>query len=179
MSSTVCSSASQNINSGTYVPTILSKYKIYWKFIYEYLPFSIIERVEYGVGSLSKLTDILKELSISRPLIVTGTSLATKTNIVEQVKQATNCDGTIIFSGIQQYSPIENVKEALMELKKNNADGIIAVGGGSPIDAAKLLIFLYKTETGKLLKLISIPTTLSAAEYTVISGYTGINSFDW
>lgn len=58
------------------------------------------------------------------------------------------------------------------QLKKNGGDGIIAVGGGSPIDAAKIVISFYKEETDVLLKLISIPTTLSAAELTIIAGYT-------
>jgi alcohol dehydrogenase class IV len=58
------------------------------------------------------------------------------------------------------------------ELKTTQSDGIIAVGGGSPIDAAKVIISFYKEETGILLKLISIPTTLSAAELTIFAGYT-------
>ncbi len=58
------------------------------------------------------------------------------------------------------------------ELKKSGSDGIVSVGGGSPIDAAKLVINFYKEETGTLLKLISIPTTLSAAELTIFAGYT-------
>ncbi|CAF3529761.1 unnamed protein product [Rotaria sp. Silwood1] len=64
----------------------------------------------------------------------------------------------------------------MTELINTNGDGIIAVGGGSPIDAAKLIVYLYKEETGRLLKLISIPTTLSAAEYTIIAGYTDVEA---
>lgn len=59
------------------------------------------------------------------------------------------------------------------ELKKTESDGIIAVGGGSPIDAAKVVVGLYKEVTGTVLKLISIPTTLSAAESTIGAGFTG------
>jgi len=58
------------------------------------------------------------------------------------------------------------------ELKTSRGDGIIAVGGGSPIDAAKLVVSFHKEETGTLLKLVSIPTTLSAAELTITAGYT-------
>ncbi|CAF1392772.1 unnamed protein product, partial [Rotaria sordida] len=156
MSSTILPSTSQYSNSGTYVPTIL-------------------KRVEYGIDSLSKLSDVLSELSISKPFIVTGTSLATKTDIIERVKNAAGCEVAAVFSNIQQHSPIQNTRTAVAELKKNNGDGIVAVGGGSPIDAAKLIVYLYKEETGRLLKLVSIPTTLSAAEHTIISGYTDEN----
>lgn len=93
--------------------------------------------------------------------------------MIECVKSASGCEFTTVFSSIQQHSPIQNIRDAVAELHKNDNNGIIAVGGGSPIDAAKLMIYLYKQDTGRLLKLVSIPTTLSAAEYTIISGYTG------
>lgn len=37
------------------------------------------------------------------------------------------------------------------------------------------MIHLYEKEFGKTLKMISIPTTLSAAELTIMSGYTNEN----
>jgi len=130
-------------------------------------------RVEYGVGSLSKLADVLHDLSIYKPLIITGNSLATKTDVIEQVKKAAGCEVAAVFTSIKQHAPIQDIKEALAELQKSESDGIIAVGGGSPIDAAKIVISFYKEQTGTLLKLISIPTTLSAAEFTTSAGYTG------
>lgn len=131
------------------------------------------ERVEYGVGSIAKLPELLQQLSITKPFIITGTSLATKTDVIETVK---NAAGTIIggvFTTIKQHAPIEDINLAIDKLKKSESDGIIAVGGGSPIDAAKVVLSSYNDETGKLLKLISIPTTLSAAEFTIFAGFTG------
>ena len=130
-------------------------------------------RVEYGIGSLSKLADVLSELSIAKPFIITGNSLATKTDVIDQVKKAIGCQVAAVFSAIKEYAPIGDIKTAVNELKTSGGDGIIAVGGGSPIDAAKLVIYFYKEETGTLLKLISIPTTLSGTEHTSITGYTG------
>ena len=129
-------------------------------------------RVEYGVGSLAKLADVLRDLSISKPFIITGNSLATKTDVIEQVKKAAGTEIAAVFSSIKQHAPIKDIKNAVDELKKTQSDGVIAVGGGSPIDAAKIVISFYKEETGTLLKLISIPTTLSAAELTIGAGYT-------
>ncbi|CAF1932624.1 unnamed protein product [Rotaria magnacalcarata] len=125
MSSTILPTTNQYTNLGTYVATIL-------------------KRVEYGVGSLSKLADILSELSISKPFLVTSASLATKTDIIESIKNASGCESVVVFSGIQQHSPIQHIRNAVIELKMRGSDGIIAVGGGSPIDAAKLVIHLYK-----------------------------------
>ncbi len=89
------------------------------------------------------------------------------------MKKAAGCEVAAVFTSIKQHAPIQDIKEALAELQKSESDGIIAVGGGSPIDAAKILISFYKEQTGTLLKLISIPTTLSAAEFTTSAGYTG------
>ena len=128
--------------------------------------------MEYGVGSLSKLADVLRDLSISKALIITGNSLATKTDVIEQVKRAAGCPLTTVFSSIKQHAPIGDIQNAVEELKRSGSDGIVAVGGGSPIDAAKLAISFYKEQTSIVLKLVSIPTTLSAAEFTTGAGYT-------
>jgi len=53
-------------------------------------------------------------------------------------------------------------------LKDLGADTIVSVGGGSPIDASKLILHFLKEERGgPILTHVAIPTTLSAAEYTV------------
>jgi alcohol dehydrogenase class IV len=55
-------------------------------------------------------------------------------------------------------------------MKKSGSNLIVSVGGGSPIDAAKAIIyFLQKEQGGEFIRQIAIPTTLSAAEYTVSS----------
>jgi alcohol dehydrogenase class IV len=42
------------------------------------------------------------------------------------------------------------------------------VGGGSPIDASKAMIYQMQQENGgEFIRQIAIPTTLSAAEFTV------------
>lgn len=72
------------------------------------------------------------------------------------------------FSEIGQHSPIADIKKGVQVLKDLNADAIISVGGGSPIDASKLILHFLKEERGgPVLTHIAIPTTLSAAEYTV------------
>ena len=116
---------------------------------------------------------MLTELSISKPFVITGNSLVTKTNVIEQVKSAAGCQVVAVCSAIKQFAPIEDVQAAVSELKKSGGDGVIAVGGGSPIDAAKVVISFYKEEVGKWLKLVCIPTTLSAAEQTITAGYIG------
>lgn len=72
------------------------------------------------------------------------------------------------FSEIGQHSPIADIEKGVQVLKDLNADAIVSVGGGSPIDASKLILHFLKEERGgPILTHVAIPTTLSAAEYTV------------
>jgi len=72
------------------------------------------------------------------------------------------------FSEIGEHSPIAGIKRGLQVLKDLDVDTIVSVGGGSPIDASKLILgFLKEERGGPILTHVAIPTTLSAAEYTV------------
>lgn len=72
------------------------------------------------------------------------------------------------FSEIGEHSPIAGIKRGLQVLKDFDADTVVSVGGGSPIDASKLILgFLKEEQGGPILTHVAIPTTLSAAEYTV------------
>lgn len=87
-------------------------------------------------------------------------------NIEVLLKEKQIYGGT--FSEIGQHSPIADIKKGVQVLKDLNADAIVSVGGGSPIDASKLILRFFKEERGgPILTHVAIPTTLSAAEYTV------------
>ena len=72
------------------------------------------------------------------------------------------------FYEIGEHSPIADIKKGVQAFRDSGADVIVSVGGGSPIDASKAIIHTTQKESGgDFYKLIAIPTTLSAAEYTV------------
>lgn len=72
------------------------------------------------------------------------------------------------FSEIGEHAPVAGVRNGVAAVKEAKADVIVAVGGGSPVDASKAMIYFLQQETGgDFIPLIAIPTTLSAAEYTV------------
>jgi len=72
------------------------------------------------------------------------------------------------FYNIGEHSPISGIHAGVEAFKQSGADIIVSVGGGSPIDASKAIIyFLHEQLGGDFLRQIAIPTTLSAAEYTV------------
>lgn len=132
-----------------------------------------LHRLYYGPESVKKhLLDCLPTES-SKAFIITGNSLATKTKLIEQVEEQLGSKHVGTYSKIGQHAPIKQLDEAT-ELVKNdkNVDTIISIGGGSPIDSAKAISHRLNEKTGKWLYHITIPTTLSAAECTMIAGYT-------
>ena len=95
-----------------------------------------------------------------------------KTDIIrrlEAVLQEHNAYTGETFWEIGEHSPVAGINAGLSVLKRSNADVIVSVGGGSPVDASKTIIYRLHQENPEsgLLLHIAIPTTLSAAEYTV------------
>jgi alcohol dehydrogenase class IV len=77
------------------------------------------------------------------------------------------------FSRIGQHAPVAQLDEATEQVLQNpDIDTVISIGGGSPIDSAKVLSFRVHAKTGSFLHHIAIPTTISAAECTSGAGYT-------
>ncbi|KAI4090737.1 MAG: hypothetical protein LQ339_008281 [Xanthoria mediterranea] len=80
--------------------------------------------------------------------------------------------GTI--SSIRQHGPASDVERAVQDvLARDGVDTIVSLGGGSPIDAAKVIALRLRQSRGTPLTHFTIPTTLSAPECTAGGGYTG------
>ena len=150
-----------------------------------------LKGVYYGPGcvktALPKLLDILRA---KRALVLTGQSLFHKVKLVfppdvasvltwthylqtdivktvENILKERDAYGATFYE-IGQHSPIAQIKTGSEQFKAAGADIIVTVGGGSPIDAAKAIChFLQQERGGPYPRQIAIPTTLSAAEYTV------------
>jgi maleylacetate reductase len=105
---------------------------------------------------LAELPDLLDELSISRPVLISSERWR---HVQLPVHDR--------FHGARAHSEIAGVKAARQA--GGGADGLIALGGGSAIDTAKAV----SSETG--LPVVSIPTTYSGAEWT--SGF-GVRDSD-
>lgn len=72
------------------------------------------------------------------------------------------------FYNIGEHTPVAGICAGADMFKKSGADIIVSIGGGSPIDASKAIIYFVQQERGgEFVRQIAIPTTLSAAEYTV------------
>ncbi|UOE53881.1 iron-containing alcohol dehydrogenase [Bacillus sp. CMF12] len=112
-------------------------YQKTFKLVSPFLPWREPELLE-GANSLDKLPDLIKRKNISRILIVTdsGISALGLMNGLLLNLQKKN----IVFFIYDKTIPnptITNIEEALEVYKKNDCQGIIAFGGGSPMDCAK------------------------------------------
>lgn len=128
--------------------------------------------MEIGRDACQKLPQILKSLGIKKPLIITDdmmVKLGYVDNIQGILKEAQiNAD---VFSDTVPEPTEMSISAGVSQVKAKDYDGLIALGGGSPIDSAKAISILgrfggdmrdYKfprqvDETG--LPIIAIPTT--------------------
>ena len=137
---------------------------------YSYLP---IERVHFGQRSIGRLSEELDRLGSSRPFLVTGKTIAEQTDLCQKVEDSAGRKLAGIFSGIKQHAPQSGILEATRQAGLANADALISLGGGSPIDSAKIVVKELSNDFARpALPHIAIPTTLSAAEFSHAAGMT-------
>ena len=133
-----------------------------------------LQRLYYGPNSVEKHLLSCLPSENSKAFIITGDSLAKKTQLVKQVEDLlTKKHHAGTFSDIKQHAPIAQLDKAADAVRKDSTiDTLISIGGGSPIDSAKAISYRTHEKRGKFLYHISIPTTLSVAECSFIAGYT-------
>lgn len=91
-----------------------------------------------GAGCIKKLPKQIKDKNVNKVLIVTDNGLL-KLGLLDSLFEACKNENLdyVIFSDIQPNPTDENVEEGYKVYKENNCVGIVALGGGSPIDCAK------------------------------------------
>ena len=96
-----------------------------------------------GTNRIKELSKACEHLSIKKPLLVTDKDLVNlpfmKDIISENKKKIKDLN---IFSNFTGNPFGENVEEGVLEFRKNNCDGIIAIGGGSALDVGKAIAFM-------------------------------------
>ena len=108
--------------------------------------FTFPNRIIFGVGTRGELATELKRLRITCPLIVTDAGLVAS-GLVAEV--ACSIQPVVLFQGVQGNPTEADVLAGLEQYHANRCDGLIGLGGGSPIDAAKAIRLLV-THPGRL-----------------------------
>lgn len=103
--------------------------------------------------------DKLKEYKNLNAVIFTDPFMV-KSGVADRIAEKLSECNVSIFGEVRPDPPIELVAQGLDFLLKANADIVVALGGGSSIDAAKAVLIMAKRSGKKQnIKLIAIPTT--------------------
>lgn len=122
-----------------------------------------LRRIEYGPDSIERLWAVLEDVMAERKsqeapraLVMTGSSLS-KTPVVPRIEQLLKDHDayTTTFTGMKQHAPISNIEQALDLLKEHKANVIVGIGGGSVIDAAKLVSYFHHERHGSYIPHVS------------------------
>lgn len=104
--------------------------------------------------------DALTEIKGANAVIITDAFMV-KSGVADRIAEKLgNCSNVTIFSQVVPDPPIELITEGLDFLQKAKANIVVALGGGSSIDAAKAVVLMAKRiGEFKDMRLIAIPTT--------------------
>ena len=139
--------------------------------------FTIPRDIYYGKGSL----ETLKELKGKSAVIVVGGSSMQKFGFLKKTADYLKEAGmdVHIFEGVEPDPSIETVMRGAAFMRENQPDWIVAIGGGSPIDAAKAMwvFYEYPDKTFEDIKdPFSMPTLRTKAHFVAIPSTSGTAS---
>jgi alcohol dehydrogenase class IV len=109
--------------------------------------FNIPATIIIGGGASQATAAQVKRLQARRVLLVTDSFLA-KNGVAAQIKDGLEKDGLSVslFSGVQPDPTDQNILAGLVQCKESRSDLIIGLGGGSSLDAAKVISILVNNE---------------------------------
>jgi len=137
--------------------------------------------IHWGAGSLARLGEELERLEAKRVAIVTTRSLLTARSAVSGaeliggLREAMAGATSPVTFQIGQHAPLAEVEAAIARAADAGVDGVVSFGGGSPIDAAKMVAVRVadrRGHAGRGLPHVAVPTTLSVAELAAGAGFT-------
>ncbi len=137
--------------------------------------FEVPTVMKHSLGAIKELGNEVKNLGISKPLIVTDKGVKAA-GLVEPAERSLKEAGVpyVIYDGVVANPPLEVVAKGTGTYKNEGCDGMIAIGGGSSMDTAKAIgvevahgesVLAYECAEGKkpltkrIPPLVTVPTT--------------------
>jgi alcohol dehydrogenase class IV len=134
-------------------------------------------RVRFGPGRIAELPEACQALGITRPLLITDPGLAEHAlgrRVLEIARGAGQSCG--LFAAIRPNPTGRDIEHGVEALRAGAHDGVIALGGGSGLDAAKAVAFMagqtrplwdfedrgdnwQRARAEKIAPVVAIPTT--------------------
>lgn len=156
-----------------------------------------IERVVFGQPAAEVVAAEAERLGAKRVFVLTAALLAEQTDVPARLAVALGARHAATWSGIAAHTPRDDVIAAVEAARRADADLLVALGGGSVIDAAKVVATCLANDVGTVddmdalrkspsqsmtaagagvrapqLPLLAVPTTLAGAEFTAYAGVT-------
>ncbi len=150
--------------------------------------FSKMDEVQYGKPAASAVAELVQRYGAERVFLMVSGTLNRQTDEIDKLRRAlgNKCAGT--FDTMPAHSPRAAVVAAAEQARAAATDLIVTLGGGSITDGAKAVQLCLANDirtpeamdqiraTSDLkpptVRQISVPTTLSAGEFSGISGVT-------
>ena len=154
------------------------------------------ERVIFGAGCVTQLAAEIERLGCQRAFVITGSTMATKTNLLTRLQEILGSRYVGVFYPMSQHVPREDVIAAASRARAAHADVLVSLGGGSPVDGTKAVALClaegvtaesqlepYRVRgphglrfnpryKGQPMPHLALTTTLSAGEFTNGFGIT-------
>ena len=139
-------------------------------------------RVVFG-ECLSQVTSIVSELGARRALIITGKAAMKKHGMTARLTELLKPVESEVFDEVEPNPAMSTFEKAQIAVKQHNCDLVVGLGGGSPLDVAKVAaaignkdqspsqVFIFPTKiASKGLPMMAIVTTSgSGSEVTPFS----------
>ena len=125
--------------------------------------------VRFGKNQINALPELVKPLG-KKVLLVYGGGSIKKNGIYEKIQELLDDCEIFELSGIEPNPKIESVREGVKICKEHQIEVVLAVGGGSVIDASKVIaggacydgdawdLVLDSSKIGKVLPIVTILT---------------------
>jgi len=139
--------------------------------------FTLPRDLYFGHGALAEL----KNLKGKKAIIVVGGSSMKKNGFLDKTEGYLKEAGLKVklFEGVEPDPSVETVMRGAEMMREFNPDWIVAIGGGSPIDAAKAMWIFYEHPEAtfeEVAKPFNIPVLRKKARFIAIPSTSGTAS---
>lgn len=141
--------------------------------------YSSATQIVSGAGKVAELGQLARELDVQRVLVVSDPGVIGAGHTGRGLESLAKSDlEAELFDGVQENPTTDNVAAGLAVAKEFHPELIVGLGGGSSMDCAKGINFLYSCggrmqdywgigkATGPLLPMIAVPTTAGTGSET-------------
>lgn len=136
--------------------------------------FTLPRDIYYGRGSMKAL----RELEGTKAVLVTGGRAMKETGFLDKAEGYLRDAGmhVLIIDGVEPDPSVETVMRGAEEMRRFRPEWIVAIGGGSPLDAAKVMWAFYEHPEATFEQLcvpFSFPKLRERARFVAIPSTSG------